>query len=304
MALNQSERMNNRQNTRFGIASGSKVYTAVAVAQLVESGAFQFETKVAELLPGYFPLFDETVTVHHLLTHTSGIPDYFDESTMDDFEELWRHTPMYTLQTLEDFIPLFNGKPQDFMPGEQFQYNNAAFIVLGLIVERIAGKSFQSYVEQEIFTRAGMDDSGYFRLDELPSNTALGYIATEHGVMRTNQYAIPVVGGADGGAFVTAGDFNKFWNALFSHKLIGEQHKQQLLSSHVEVDDSTGYGYGVWMKYGVKGIRKYFVMGFDPGVRFHSSYYPNSKSYITITSNGEYDLYKIMRSIEEARALD
>src|SRR5690606_18248653 len=140
-----------------------------------------------------------------LLTHTSGIPDYFDEQVMDDFEDLWRRQPMYLMQTASDFIPLFKEQPMMFQPGERFHYNNAGFIALGLIVEQLTGSEFTDVVQERIFGPANMLNSGYFRLDRLPGQTAFGYIE-EEGAWRTNHYAIPIRGGADGGAYVTAGD--------------------------------------------------------------------------------------------------
>src|SRR5690606_12546631 len=106
-----------------------------------------------------------------------------------------------------------------FAPGERFQYNNAGFIVLGLIVEKATGQAFTDFVEENIFSRAGMGKSGYFRLDRLPKEAAFGYIEEENS-WRTNQYAIPVKGGPDGGAFVTAGDMAAFWERLMDFTLL------------------------------------------------------------------------------------
>nr|WP_255437538.1 serine hydrolase domain-containing protein [Thalassobacillus sp. CUG 92003] len=91
------ERLNN-QATRFGIASGCKLFTSVAICQLVENGSLQINTKLKDCLDHIFPFGNEDVTIHHLLTHTSGMPDYFNEATMDDFEQLWERTPMYSLR--------------------------------------------------------------------------------------------------------------------------------------------------------------------------------------------------------------
>lgn len=109
---NKSDKRENNIHTRFGIASGCKIFTAIAVCQLVERGLISFESRLSDYLKKVeFPLFSSEITIHQLLTHSSGIPDYFDETIMDDFEELWKTQPMYTLRQLEDFVPMFRNLP-------------------------------------------------------------------------------------------------------------------------------------------------------------------------------------------------
>lgn len=269
---NRSERIENTPNTRFGIASGCKIFTSVAIGQLVQNGLLSFDAYLKDCLDISFPHFDPGVTIHHLLTHTSGIPDYFDEEIMHDFEELWKALPTYSLQTPEDFLPLFQNGKMKFSAGERFSYNNAGFIVLGLIIERVAGMGFADYVEKHIFGRSGMADSGYFRMDQLPERTALGYIDGEQN-WRSNIFSVPVKGGPDGGAFTTVHDLARFWDALLHHELLSEAYTKLMLTPHAKVNENTQYGYGVWIRMVDNGIFKYFVMGSDPGVTMQSSVY-------------------------------
>lgn len=300
VAKGMADRANARPNavdTRFGIASGSKVFTAVAIAQLVEEGKLSFNDLLSDLLPEDFPEFP--VTIHQLLTHTSGIPDYFDESAMNDFEELWESLPMYKMKSPRDFLPLFKNKPMIFEPGEKFQYNNAGYIALGLVVEKLAGQAFTDVIEERIFLRAGMKRSGYFQLDRLPAETANGYIE-EDSAWRTNQYAIPVKGGADGGAYVTAADMSVFWTALMNNGLLPEEATRNLLAVHAG-DGESDYGYGVWIEKEGGEIRKYHVMGYDPGVSFHSGFYPSSGSTLTVLSNKNEGAYDVIELIEKEK---
>ncbi|WLR46647.1 serine hydrolase domain-containing protein [Halobacillus litoralis] len=294
---NVAEKLPNQKDTRFGIASGSKLFTAVTIAQLVEQNHFAYDTPVHQLLQQKLSCIDERVTIHHLLTHTSGIPDYFDEAVMDDFSELWEETPMYKMETLDDFVPMFRDKEKMFNPGERFHYNNAGFIVLGLVIEAVANKPFTTYVSENIFKAAGMQRSGYYRLDQLPENTAFGYIEKE-GSLKTNVYSIPVVGGADGGVFVTAPDMIGFWDALLSGKLVGERHIERLLTKHVKVKDGISYGYGVWLD-DMDGETVYHAMGYDPGVSFHSCVYPKGHWKITVLSNNGSGAFSIVKAFEE-----
>lgn len=297
--FNRAEAQLNTVHTRFGIASGCKLFTAIAICQLVENGKLSFDTRLKDCLDEVFPHFDRDVTIHHLLTHSSGIPDYFDEETMDNYEDLWKQTPMYLLKGLNDFLPLFKNEKMMFKPGERFHYNNAAFIVLGLIVEQHTSLSFTDYIETNLFKKCGMNDSGYFSLDRLPKNTAYGYIDNDDGTWKTNVYSIPIKGGADGGAFITAPDMIKLWEALLNYRLLSEKYTKLLMTSQIQVKEGVDYGYGIWINKRSSTIFKYHVMGYDPGVSFHSAVYPESGIKLAVPSNKSSGPYKIMEAIEE-----
>ncbi|RKL66557.1 penicillin-binding protein [Salipaludibacillus neizhouensis] len=297
---NRSEQIKNSMHTRYGIASGCKLLTSIAICQLVENGKLSFDTKLVDCLDVHFPHFDMGITIHHLLTHTSGIPDYFDEEVMDDFEELWVKNPMYLLRTLEDFLPLFQNQPMKLKVEERFHYNNAGYILLGLIVEQASKLAFSEYVKENIFIKADMDDSGYFEFDSLPKHTALGYIERPDGKWKTNIYSLPVKGGADGGAFVTVDDMAKLWDSLLNNQLLNEEHTKKLLTPYVQTDDKHSfYGYGVWIEKNDEEILKFHIMGYDPGVSFHAAFYPKISIITVICSNKSEGAFDIMREIEE-----
>lgn len=123
---NRSDAVPNILATRFGTASGSKTFTAVAICQLVARGLLTFDTPLATCLHDPVPPFAPGVTIHQLLTHTSGIPDYFDEDIMDDYAALWHDLPVYRLRSPADFLPLFQTKPMMFAPGSRFHYTTPA----------------------------------------------------------------------------------------------------------------------------------------------------------------------------------
>ncbi|MGH0424952.1 serine hydrolase domain-containing protein [Bacillus pretiosus] len=298
---NRNECINNTLQTRFGIASGCKIFTAIGICQLVEKGIITFQTKLKECLRINFPNFNEDITIHHLLTHSSGIPDYFDESIMDNFEDLWEQTPMYLLKNLKNFLPLFQSRNMMFAPGSKFHYNNAGFIILGLIIEEQTGFEFTEYIEKNIFNPIGMNDSGYFSLDSLPRHTALGYIKDEiNQNWRTNAYSIPIKGGSDGGAFITTPDMLKFWEALFNYEIISREYTNMLLTPHIQVNNNQSYGYGIWIETRENKIFKYHVMGYDPGVSFRSAVYPGLGITVVIPSNKGAGPEKIMKELENS----
>lgn len=294
---NRSDKIKNTTNTRFSIASGCKIFTAIAICQLVHKGLLEFNTLLSDLEINLNKL-DPRITVHHLLTHTSGIPDYFDEEFMTDYESLWKTVPMYNITSPNCFLPMFQNRPMKFDPGTQFSYSNAGFIVLGLIVEKLTGLSFNDYVQENIFQACGMNDSGYFRMDQLPERTAIGYVGNDDN-WKTNIYSMPIVGGPDGGAYTTVYDLVKFWNALMGNRLISKSLTEQMLFPHIQDSEYIHYGYGVWITIINKEIFKYFVMGGDPGVEMLSSYYPKLKGEVHVLANVDKGAGLIASRIDE-----
>lgn len=284
-----NERMNNI-STRFGIASGAKLLTAISICKLVQEGRLNFDT----LLKKYIDCdnFDENVTVKHLLTHTSGLPDYF----YVDFNEII--TPMYMLKEPKDFLPLMIRQKSLFKAGEKYQYNNGAYVILAYIVEKVSGMRFIDFVKENIFDVLEMNSSGYFSMDMLPKNCAYGYEENSDGTLKTNLFSIPIVGGGDGGVFVTADDISKLWDGLLNYKLLREDITKELLSPHVYVDYDCYYGYGIWMVKKGKSIYKYFITGGDPGVSFESTIYPNEELEVTILGNRKFNISELLSIIE------
>ena len=208
---------------------------------------------------------------------------------MDDYEALWKERPMYSVCTLRDFLPMFQDWAMKFAPGERFSYNNAGYILLGLIVEQVSKLSFQEYVETNIFAICDMTDSGFFSMDCLPPRTAYGYIQKPDQEWRTNFYALPVIGGSDGGAFTTVGDMEKFWQALM-HQLLSEAILKQMLTPHIPTRLQVGneaniyYGYGIWIAKQGEAL-SYHMFGGDPGVSFYSGMYVDRDIQITLMAN-------------------
>ncbi|WP_121640853.1 serine hydrolase [Virgibacillus sp. Bac330] len=298
---NYAEKINNQLNTRFSIASGSKLFTSIAICKLVETGEISFTSRLKDCLDIDFPHVNDQVTIHHLLTHTSGVPDYFDEDTMDDYEALWHSRPMYRIRSPKDFLPLFQHEPMQATVNSSFQYNNSGYILLGLIVEQIATCSFSTYIEEQIFHKAGMKKSGYFELNRLPENTALGYIEEPVGTWKTNIYSLPAKGGPDGGAYVTAEDMVLCWQALTDYQLLSKEMTQLFLKPRevVSAEQNIYYGYCGYMELDDQNeIVKYIQMGYDPGVNFRAVHYPTTKASVVVCSNTSEGAYELLKEIE------
>lgn len=235
---------------------------------------------------------------------------YFEEDVDPDYEALWRERPVYRMRRPADFLPLFREKTMKFPPGDRLDYNDGGFILLGLAVEHAAGVPFQTYVEQNVFARAGMDDSGFFARDRLPARTARAFIQNDDGGWRTNVFAVPVVGGADGGAYTTAGDMDHFWKTLLEGNLLEPALQDAMLQPQIATGwkpPYTHHGCGVWV-HGAEGgarrrPRKHFVVGSDPGVAFSSMLYHEEQVVMALLGNTERALWPLRVRLEEALGL-
>jgi len=299
-----AEEIPNTIDTRFGIASGTKTFTATAVCQLVEAGKIDLDAPISEYIREGLPKYDSGVTVHQLLSHTSGIADYLDDDLSDeDYAVLFARYPVYTLRGPADYLPMFPDG-MAFKPGEHFVYNNGAYILLALLVETQSGMPYANYVEENVFAKAGMIDSGFFESDHLPARTALGYLSDKgDGILRTNVFLMPIRGGGDGGAYVTAPDMGKFWDALLSDQLLSKPMRERMLSIHsTDADDPTeNYGYGVWIMTDATGkITQYAAIGSDQGVDFTSTVMPQHDSLVTIISNIRGPTWSLFRDLHTA----
>ncbi|MBM7833255.1 serine hydrolase domain-containing protein [Clostridium sardiniense] len=284
-----NDRINNI-NTRFGIASGAKLLTAISICKLVEQGKLKFDSLLKEYID--CDNFDQNVTVRHLLTHTSGLPDYF----YVDFTEIT--SPMYMLKEPKDFLPLIIRQKSVCKPGEKYQYNNGGYVILAYIVEKVSEIRFVDFVKEHIFNVLEMNSSGYFSMDMLPKNCAYGYEENSDGTLKTNIFSIPIVGGGDGGVFVTANDISKLWDGLLNYKLLNKDITNELLTPQVYVNYDVYYGYGIYIVKRDDGIYKYSIIGGDPGVSFESIVYPNKEIEVTILGNRKFSTYELLMEIE------
>ena len=297
-AFGYADLPNKRHNTvqtRFGTASAGKAFVAVAVMKLIEDGKLSIESRIGDVLDFDLKQISGDITIGQLLNHTSGIPDYFDESVMDEYAQLWVDIPNYHIRKSSDLLPLFIDKPMMYNPGEKFQYNNSGYVVLGLVVEAITGRAFDSYLEVAVFEPCGMKSTGYYELDRLPANCANAYIHdVESDEYYTNIYSIDAKGTGAGGCFTTVEDVWAFWKHLLDGSIISLESVRQMLSLQAEnKEEDEAYGYGFWLDIG-ENITPFF-QGSDPGVSFMTSYADGL--FICVVSNFGDDVWKIHNAL-------
>jgi CubicO group peptidase (beta-lactamase class C family) len=277
--------------TRFGLASVTKLFTAVAVADCVSAGLLRFDDAVADLLPPERrpATLRSDVTVHHLLIHTSGIADYAEEDEdspgyLADYGTLWDERPSYRMQRPADFLPLFGDRPPYRPPGQKWQYSNAGYVLLGLVIEELSGQPYVDVVQERVFERTGMSSSGFFRLDEARPEVAIGYLPrpSPDAPWRSNIYRVPVIGGADGGAFSTTGDLDRFLHRISDGTLLGAM-QDVVLAHHADAGEGFHSGYG--FRHYPDG--RYGHGGGDPGVEVLVQRFPHDDVNLIVLCNME-----------------
>ncbi|HZT42713.1 MAG TPA: serine hydrolase domain-containing protein [Chthonomonadaceae bacterium] len=242
----KGNRIPNRLDTKFNLGSMNKMFTSVAIAQLVQAGKLSYQDTLANVLPEY-PNKETAakITLHHLLTHTAGLGDIF-------VPEFFQNRERYRKPA--DYFPLFAHQPLLFAPGTGWSYSNAGFVVLGAVIEKVSGQDYFDYIREHVYTPAGMHDTDSYEMNQVVPNLAVGYMRYDDedpfGIepRRSNWMFLPWKGNPAGGGYSTAPDLLKFAQALRGHKLLNAALTETITSGKVDTpfgpDRRYGYGFG------------------------------------------------------------
>ena len=290
-------KIKNTPETRFRIASVGKLFTAAAVMQLIEAGKFSLDTRVIQYLDLKGTRLPPKATVYHMLTMTSGIADWINEDA-EDFNAEWnqfcREHPLYLLRRDADYLPIFSRLEPYGALGEKFRYNNAGFILLGLMIEKATGLSYFDYIRENIFARAGMAQTDFIDLDDIHPNMAEGYIPVkdENGAVinwRKNIYSTTAGGAADGGATSTLDDLVGFSRALREGKLCTKESVESMLTPKVDAGNEGPrwmYGFGCFILLNADSkIIRWGHTGEEDGVSCCLLYYPMHRLDVVVLGN-------------------
>jgi CubicO group peptidase (beta-lactamase class C family) len=295
----RSNKVENTLDTRFGIASGTKFFTALAIGKLIEAGKLSLSTKLKDCVALSFPHYSPEITIGHLLTNTSGIPDYLDEEKITDFDNFSIGIPWYEVKGPRDYLPAFPDEPMKFAPGERFSYSNGGYILLGVVIEELTGMRYQDFVEQSVFKPVGIDRSGYFAFNKLPEKTAFGYVEEENG-WRTNIYNLPIIGASDGGAYTTVHDVATLWKAFWEYRILPKELVDIYSRPHIRTDterEDVYYGHSLWLIARDGQSSEVSFSGADAGVSFDSIVYRDSGLLVTVISNTSNGAWPILKNI-------
>jgi CubicO group peptidase (beta-lactamase class C family) len=273
----REKKITNKLDTRFRIGSMNKMFTAVAILQLVQAGKIQLTDPLVKFIPDY-PNKDlaSKVTIHHLLTHTGGTGDFF--------------TPEYDahrleMRTLQDYVTLFGKRGLEFEPGSRWVYSNYGFLLLGVVIEKVTGSSYYDYVQEHVYEPAGMTSTGSFPEDQTVPDRSVGYTKDDGQKTWTpNNDTLPYRGTSAGGGYSTVGDFLRFATALLGHKLLDAHHTELLTTGKVDVQGRGKYAYGFEDR-AAGGIRSFGHGGGAPGMNGNLGIYPDSGYVIVVLAN-------------------
>jgi len=260
----------NTLQTKFELGSISKLFTGIAFMRLVEKGVVKLGDPVRLHLPE-FP-FGDDITLLHLLTHTSGLPDW---TGHPDFLSLWPR-----LRKIHEMLPLiFGQKLKRNNPGQVFEYNSSGFILLGAIMERISGKSFAEYIAEDILVPFGLNDTRVANIEQVVENRATGYVKTSTGAFRTNvYYLLPFI--ASAGIQTTAGDMLKLDQALSGGRLLRPETQERMYTAFKD----PGWGI-VWRLAEVEGQKVAWHGGETTGVSAMFRRYLRDRLTLVVLSN-------------------
>lgn len=220
----------NSPTTKFRLGSVTKQFTAVSILLLEEQGKLKISDLVHKYMPDA-PAAWANITIHHLLTHASGIPNY---TNFPDFAAMTTSP-----KTPQQLLELFRNKPLDFQPGSGYVYNNSGYVLLGYLIEKISGQSYQDFVVTNLLKPLSMNDSGYDSHSEIIVQRASGYIkaATEFHNADYLDMSIPY---AAGSLYSTTHDLHKWVENLFTEKVISLTSLKKMITPN-----ANDYGFGV-----------------------------------------------------------
>ncbi len=227
----------NKPNTKFRIGSVTKQFTSMLILQLVEKGKIDLEGNLTDYLPYYRKDTGKKVTVHHLLTHTSGIPSYTD---LPRFLEDISRDPY----PVEEFIKTYCSGDLEFEPGSKFVYNNSGYFLLGAIIEEVTGQTYEDVLKAKILDPVGMKNTGYDHHDALILNRAAGY-EKRAGEYVNAPYLDMSQPYAAGSLYSTVEDLYLWDQVLYTDKLLSIEIKELMFKPHVSAG-AMFYAYG-WM---------------------------------------------------------
>lgn len=268
----------NTSDTLYRVASVTKSFIGVAILKLQEEGKLQVTDPLSKYLPDYPN--GANITLHQLLTHTSGIFNYFERS---DIATLRTQRP-----TPPELIQKFAHEPVDFAPGGPYRYSNSGYILLGQVIEKASGMPFETYLQQKVLTPMGFQKTNFYRDDAQLPERAQGYTPDGEGFMKADLFNYEVVQAA-GGLSATPRELVQWLPGVFGGKVLGPQSIQAFAGPHVPVGGGH-YAYGVAV---VKFLGKDQIThsGELPGGSSYMAYFPEDDLSVVLLSNvTRYDL--------------
>jgi CubicO group peptidase (beta-lactamase class C family) len=261
----------NSPQTKFRLGSITKQFTSASILLLQEQGKLSVTDSICKYVTDC-PAAWQTVTLHHLLSHTGGVPNF---TSFPDYLKT-----MTQPATVLSLVMRFKDMPLAFNPGEKFSYSNSGYILLGLVIEKVAGKSYADFVNEKIFTPLKMKNSGYDRADVILKDRASGY-SMQKGDFANAAYLDMTIPHAAGALYSTVDDLYIWDQALYGDGLLSAKSREAM---HTAVLNGYAYGWGVSTQFNRRNIAH---GGGINGFATYISRYPDEKVTIIVLSNLE-----------------
>lgn len=268
-------------NTFFNIASVSKQFSAVALIMLAQEGKLSLDDTVSKWFPEFESTLMTKITLRHLLSHTSGIPDSRDRTD--------RNFVLTSIDT-QSYAYISQLKELNFEPGTSYEYMNPTFQLMYTIIERASGLQFDSFMRERIFTPSGMNEATYFEADKYIPHMAHGYLYNnetkkydEYDYGEESFFATK----ADGGLYTSVREFTKWEKALRDNILMSQESKIEAHTPKIEIKDIpyNSYGYGWFIEQRPDYPTKVYHTGDNGGFQIYAGRYPEQKILYLIFSN-------------------
>ena len=314
---NRAAGLPNGPGTRIGTASTTKLLTGLVAARLVERGEVRYEDRLVDLIGLELRPrdLDERVTLHHLLSHTSGVGDYADEYDGPPYEQIWETVSPGTIRAVRDLVPLMRDLPRTSDPGEAVRYNNGAYVLAGLALQEVTGRSYYDLVRDEVFEPLGMASSGFWALDDPDEpDLAIGYQPPDPeaapgsvaATWRTNVHGMPAMGQPDGGAQSTAADLVRCLDALTGRRLgaayLSAEARARLIGPYAtSTDMQADLGLGA-ITAGGDGAARIGHAGEDPGFSCRCWVYVATGERVVVQSNVTEGSWQPFKRLDELLA--
>ncbi len=232
---NMEWNMPNQTDTKHRLGSITKQFTSMLIMQLVEQGKLKLDVPISTWLPDYPKKSGEVITIHHLLTHSSGIPN------ITSFRGFSRNISRNFYNPMQ-LVNLFADSTLQFKPGEKNEYSNSGYMLLGYIIEKVTGKSYEQVLQENIFTPLNMKNTGYDHSEPLLKNRAGGYEKNGWSYVNANfiNMSVPYAAGA---LYSTVEDLYLWNQALYGDQLLRKENKELLFAKHIAAGGGH-YGYG------------------------------------------------------------
>lgn len=320
---NREKEVLNQVDTIFNLGSMNKMFTGTAIVQLAASGKLSFGDPLSKYLPYFQGENGHRITLHHLLTHTSGLGNYMSDRRYPSMKD--------GIRSVQDLLPLIASETLHFEPGSRFLYSNSGYLVLGAVIEEVAGQDYYSYIQEHIFDVGGMARSGFYFRDDEAHNIARGYTAmplnmpgsisgsritagrqpdpshvTNASTRHDSRSELSGRGGPAGGGYSTLEDMLEFSTSLLQHRLLTSDYTDLAKTGKVEMIGPNNvplpnrrYGYG-FSDGEVEGVRIVGHNGGGPGVNTQCDIYPQSGYTVVILANYDAVLPLVLSKVRHA----